>query len=78
LNFIPDPRYAEFRRPVKFELLELKSFFVTPKSKFPQQEVIFILSDGSTMNPFIFQHGSPSNLIGALERWISISKLVAN
>jgi hypothetical protein len=72
VEFLRDPKEAEYRRPIKVELSELRSFAVTPKSA--QREVIFFHSDGTILNTFVFERGSPENFITALERLVSIKK----
>lgn len=72
----PDSSSKEFMRPIKIELPEIRSFIVPPKAN--PREIIFILSDGTTLNPFIFERGSPENLVIALERSLRITKYVFN
>ena len=69
---MPDPRSADYRRPIKIELVEIRSFLIPSKSH--ERELIFILSDGTTQNPFIFERGTTENLVGALHRHVTIKK----
>lgn len=71
VEFIPDPRMAEYLRPIKVELAELRSYMMVGKN-----ELIFIHSDGTTLNPFVFERSPPDNFIAALERCIGITKFV--
>ncbi|CAL8088442.1 unnamed protein product [Orchesella dallaii] len=72
----PETSSKEFLRPIKIELPEIRSFIVPPKAV--PREIIFILSDGTTLNPFIFERGSPENLVIALERSLRITKSRSN
>ena len=73
VKFVPDPRnLSEYRRPIKIEIAEIRSLLIPSKSQ--GRELIFILCDGTTQNAFIFERGSPENLISAMERSVCIKR----
>lgn len=69
VEFLPDPKTAEYRRPIRVELAELRSYMLVGKN-----ELIFIHSDGTTLNPFVFERCPPDNFVSALERCVGITK----
>lgn len=63
---------TEYKRPVKLELNEIRSILIPSKSK--GKELIFILHDGTSHNPFIFERGSVENFIDAMERYVCVKR----
>ena len=59
---------------VKLDLTEIRSIVVTPSKHGEPEELVLYLTDGSLQNPFVFERGSPNNIISALHRYVVLEQ----